>query len=159
MYLASTAYHAVPVGRARTKQKLRTLDHCSIFVLIAGTYTAFTLTVLRGWGSYALLVAMWSLCAGAIYRACRRRSGAGGPVRQALAMGWLVIAVAPELARTLAPPALVLLVAGGLVYTLGVPFYVWRRLPHHHGIWHAFVLLGSLNHFVAIAHFALPGAP
>ncbi len=159
MYSSSTAYHAVPPAWKRTKQRLRTLDHCSIFVLIAGTYTAFALTVLRGWGSYALLAGMWTLCAAAVYRLCRRRSREGGRIRLALGMGWLVIAVGPELARTLEPRALLLLVAGGVVYTLGVPFYIWRRLPHHHGIWHGFVLLGSLSHFVAIALFALPNAP
>lgn len=159
MYSSSTAYHAVPGDRTRAKEQLRALDHCSIFILIAGTYTAFALTVLRGWTSYALLGAMWALCAVASYGVCRRRRRQGGPVRQALVMGWLVVAIVPELVRVLEPPGLLLLVAGGVLYTLGVPFYIWRRLPHHHGIWHGFVLLGSLNHFIAIAGFALPRAP
>lgn len=156
MYVASTAYHSVPVQSVRLKQTLRALDHSAIFVLIAGTYTAFALTVLQGLATRALLLGMWGLCAAGVRGVWRREKPRRGPVVLSLAMGWLVALVAPQLSRSLAAGGTLLVVGGGALYTLGVPFYLWRRLPHHHGIWHAFVLLGSLSHFLAVAWFVLP---
>lgn len=156
MYLASTAYHSVPVRNIRLKQTLRAFDHSAIFVLIAGTYTAFALSVLQGLMARVLLLGMWGLCAAGIFVVWRRLEPRRGPVLLSLTMGWLVALLAPQLSRSLAAGGTLLVVVGGVLYTLGVPFYLWRRLPHHHGIWHVFVLLGSLSHFLAVAWFVLP---
>jgi hemolysin III len=159
MYLASTAYHLVPAQRVRIKQTLRALDHCSIFTLIAGTYSAFALTVLHGALARALLIAMWGLCAAGVHGVWRRGRMRRGPILLSLAMGWLVAPIAPEMAWSLGTTGTLLVLAGGILYTLGVPFYAWRGLPHHHGIWHVFVLFGSLNHFLAVVLFVLPRMP
>ncbi len=156
MYLASAAYHGVPSSSARIKAALRALDHASIFVLIAGTFTAFALTAIRDLGGYLLLAAIWGLCLNGVWGVSRQRSRRWGPIGRSLLMGWLVALLVPQLVRALGPGGTWLLVGGGVLYTLGIPFYVWRRLPHHHGIWHVFVLLGSLSHFLAVALFALP---
>lgn len=156
MFLSSAAYHAVPARKVRMRQIFRALDHCAILVLIAGTYTAFALTALHGVLGHALLVAMWALCGTGIYRIGARRDAERGPVVFALVMGWLALVAAPELAGSLGSRGTLFFLAGGALYTLGVPFYVWRRLPHHHGVWHLFVLAGSLSHFLAIAWFAVP---
>ena len=156
MYAASTAYHAVPFGMPRTKHVFQILDHGAIFLLIGGTYTPLALTVLRDTRGYLLLAAVWALAALGLYLVSQRNPRRGGPVMLYLLIGWAVVPVVPALLRALGAPALLLLVAGGLFYTLGVPFYALRRIRYNHAIWHGFVLVGSALHFVAILRFVLP---
>ncbi|MGA0586759.1 PAQR family membrane homeostasis protein TrhA [Dyella sp. KRB-257] len=157
LYTASTLYHAVPVARA--KPVLRTLDHIAIYLLIAGTYTPFTLIALPGRWGWSLFAAVWTLAAlgsalefGALRR-YRKLS-----VLLYIGMGWIgMIAFKPLMAH-LQTGGMLLLIAGGLAYTLGVPFYLWRRLPYHHSVWHGFVLAGSVLHYLAVLLYVIPGA-
>lgn len=157
LYTASTAYHAVRSPRA--KRVLQRLDHAAIFLLIAGTYTPFTAVSLSGGWGWTLFALIWSLAVLGIAREIavphrlRRLS-----VLLPLLMGWLVVGAADPLVRSIPPAGLVLLVAGGVAYTLGVPFYAWERLPYHHAVWHVFVLAGSACHFSCVLGYVIPAA-
>ena len=155
LYTASTLYHAIPIDRA--KKILRTLDHSAIFLLIAGTYTPFALVNLRGPWGWALFGVVWSLAVLGIalqgFMLKQRRWVNAIPY---VAMGWLaVIAIGPMLSNV-ATGGLLLLLAGGLAYTVGSIFYVWKSLAYNHAIWHAFVLLGSAFHYFAILFYVIP---
>lgn len=154
LYAASTLYHGIHFPNA--KHVLRILDHGAIFLLIAGTYTPFTLVNLRGPWGWSLFGVIWGLAGfGIAFRAWLRRS----PVARVglyVAMGWAVVVAVKPLFATVAPGGLILLLVGGLAYTLGIGFYAWHRLPYHHAIWHVFVLAGSLAHFFAILFYVLP---
>jgi len=157
MYASSTAYHMTPCGRPRTKHVLHLLDHCAIFLLISGTYTPLALTVLHDTRGYLLLALVWALSFSGLYLVLvRRNPRQGGPILLYLVMGWVIALTLPELMRTLGDRALLLLLGGGVFYSLGVPFYRLRRLRYHHAIWHGFVLVGSALHFVAIFKFVIP---
>lgn len=155
LYAASTLYHAVPHPKA--KSVLRVLDHSAIYLLIAGTYTPFTLVNLRGPWGWTLLGVVWGLAMlGVVLEVFARRRLRVLSVVFYLALGWLVaIAVKPLLAAV-AAGGVALLVAGGVAYTTGVAFYAWRRLPYHHAVWHAFVLVGSVCHYFAVLFYVLP---
>jgi hemolysin III len=159
MYTASTAYHAMPFARPRAKRAFQALDHCAIFLLISGTYTPLALTVLRNVHGYLLLGAVWGVSAFGSYLVVARGSARrGGPLVLYLAMSAAVALALPEVTRALGPRAFWLLAAGGLAYSVGVGFYVLRRVRYHHAIWHGFVLLGSGLHFLAISWFVVPYA-
>jgi hemolysin III len=150
LYGASTLYHSV---RGRAKAVLRKLDHCSIYVLIAGTYTPFALVTLRGPWGWSLFGVTWGLAALGIAqefvfgKGTRRLS-----IVIYVVMGWLAVVALRPLGLALGAPGLAWLLAGGLLYTGGILFYVFdERVRHFHGIWHLFVLGGSVAHFVAIA--------
>jgi hemolysin III len=153
LYLASTLYHAIPGGRA--KAVLRTLDHGAIFLLIAGTYTPFTLGVLRGTWGWTLFGLIWGLAAvGVALKAFRALSHPVISTGLYLAMGWLaIIAIRPFWVRV---PllGLALLLAGGIAYTTGVAFYAARRLRYAHFVWHLWVLAGTGCHFFAVLWYA-----
>ena len=155
LYAASTLYHGS--RNPRVKRFFRQLDHAAIFLLIAGTYTPFTLVSLRGGWGWTLLAIVWGLAAlGIILEIAghtRRIS-----VALHLAMGWLILIVAEPLARALHPDGLLLLAFGGLAYTLGVVFYAWRRLPYNHAVWHLFVMAGSACHFACVLGYVIPPA-
>ncbi|MBN8483025.1 MAG: hemolysin III family protein [Xanthomonadales bacterium] len=154
LFTASTLYHGIP--HAGAKPILRVLDHAAIFLLIAGTYTPFTLVTLRGPWGYTLFAIVWLLAAIGIALELRRVRNRYVMVALYLAMGWIgVVAIGPLLDR-LAPGGLWLLFGGGLCYTLGVPFYLWRRLPYNHAWWHVFVLAGSVLQFLAVLLYVLP---
>jgi hemolysin III len=155
LYAASTLYHGAPIGRA--KRLLQRLDHAAIFLLIAGTYTPFTLVSLRdGWG-FALFALVWGIAlvgvalVAAIPQHMRRLS-----VALYLAMGWMVVIVLEPLARSVGTDGLTLLVLGGLAYSVGVIFYAWERLPYNHAVWHVFVLAGSACHFSCVLRYVVP---
>ena len=154
LYTASTLYHSRRFPNA--KPVLRILDHGAIFLLIAGTYTPFTLVNLRGPWGWSLLGVIWGLAAlGIAFRAWLPQR----PVARVglyVAMGWAVVVAAKPMFATVAPGGLILLLVGGLAYTLGIGFYAWQRLPYHHAIWHVFVLAGSVAHFFAILFYVLP---
>jgi hemolysin III len=150
LYLGSTLYHAWPQTRA--KSVLRTLDHSAIFLLIAGTYTPFTLGPLRGlWGS-SILAVVWALAIfGVILKATR---GASRHPKLGMTLylgtGWLALIAVRPMMLAIPSAALFWLVAGGVIYTTGVLFFVNQRLRYSHFIWHLFVLAGSSCHFLAV---------
>jgi hemolysin III len=155
LYAASTAYHSA-VSEDR-KRVLRIVDHCCIYLLIAGTYTPFTLVVLRGSWGWTLFGLIWALAVGGILFKLHfiERFPIGSAVFYIL-MGWLaVIAVRPLLhAAPLGELAWIL--AGGLFYTTGVIFFAWERMRYNHAVWHMFVLAGSICHYVAVLYYVAP---
>jgi hemolysin III len=149
LYTLSTLYHST---RGKAKDVLRKLDQCSIYLLIAGTYTPFTLVTLRGAWGWSLFGVVWGLAALGI--AQEAWLGKGARILSLViyvVMGWLgVIAVKPLIAA-LTPTGFAWLAAGGLFYTVGIIFYALdEKLRHGHGIWHLFVLAGSASHYLAI---------
>jgi hemolysin III len=150
LYLASTLYHGVTNPRA--KQVFHTLDHVAIYLLIAGTYTPFTLLTLKGGWGWTIFGIEWGLAlAGIIYKVffyTHKHRGVSTAIY--LAMGWLAIIAIKPLLASLPTGGLIWLGIGGLSYSLGVIFYLWDRLPFAHVIWHLFVLGGSISHFFAI---------
>jgi hemolysin III len=154
LYASSMFYHALPSGRG--KRVFGILDHAAIFLLIAGTYTPFALVTLAGGWGWSLFAVIWGLAIGGIVLEAVSR----GRMRRVqlllyLVMGWGIVAAARPLVRELATGGLALLLAGGLAYTLGVVFFVWRR-PFHHAVWHIFVLAGSICHFFAVFLYVIP---
>ncbi|MEO7539111.1 MAG: hemolysin III family protein [Pyrinomonadaceae bacterium] len=155
LYGASTLYHSAITERA--KQNLQIVDHCCIYLLIAGSYTPFTLIVLRdGVGPYLFVFAWTFAVIGILMKIFLKvRSGPLSALTY-LVMGWIgIIAVGP-LYSAMGLTPIVLIVAGGISYTLGTIFFGWHSLRHHHAIWHLFVLGGSLLHFIAIAGYIIP---
>jgi hemolysin III len=157
LYTTSTLYHSIPNRRA--KAVLRVLDHSAIFLLIAGTYTPFSLVSLRGPWGWSLFGVIWGLAVlGIVFKATMLRRWPVASVVLYLVMGWVAIVAIRPMLENVAPGGLALLLAGGLAYTAGVVFYAWKRLPYHHAIWHAFVLAGSTCHFFAVLLFVVPTA-
>jgi hemolysin III len=154
LYSVSTLYHSV---RGRAKVILRKLDHLSIYLLIAGSYTPFCLITLHGPWGWTLFTIVWSLAVIGMLQEIRPRSEARvlSLVIYAI-MGWIVlIAVVPLLER-LGVAGFIWLAAGGVFYTLGIVFFAFdKRFRHWHGIWHLFVMAGSLAHFIAIVSYVL----
>jgi hemolysin III len=150
VYFGSTLYHAWP--RGTVKSVLQVIDHSAIFVLIAGTYTPFTLGPLRGVWGWSILALVWSLAVVGvllkIFAGPRRRTRTSMALY--LGMGWLVLVALRPLALHVPPAGLLWLVAGGLAYTGGVFFFVKQRGRYTHFIWHLFVLLGTACHFLAL---------
>jgi hemolysin III len=133
------------------------LDHVAIFLLIAGTYTPFMLVSLQGAWGWSLLGVVWSLAVvGIALRLLLNGRAHGLMVITYLAMGWVVIVAIKPLVATLAVGGLVLLVAGGVAYSVGVIFYKWRALPYNHAIWHVFVMVGAALHFFAVLFYVIP---
>ncbi len=154
-YLASTLYHAAPWPRA--KRVLRVIDHSSIFLLIAGTYTPFTLGVLRGGWGWTLFGMVWTLAlAGVVMKAFGGVRFHKLSIAVYLGMGWLIIIAIGPLVERMPPAGLAWLVAGGLAYTAGVLFYALDRLRYWHFVWHLFVIAGTACHFVAVMGYAVP---
>ncbi|WP_440225443.1 PAQR family membrane homeostasis protein TrhA [Dokdonella sp. MW10] len=157
LYTASTLYHGIP--NAGAKPVLQLIDHVAIFLLIAGTYTPFTLIGLGGVWGWSLFAAVWTLAIVGIAMKLARVRRHGIVVALYLGMGWIGMLAAVPLSERLGAGGMALLIAGGVSYTLGVPFYLRERMPYHHAIWHVFVLLGSVLHFFAILFHVLPDAP
>jgi hemolysin III len=156
LYAASTLYHAIP--HPTLKQRLRVLDHAAIYLLIAGTYTPFTLGVLRGTWGWTLFGIVWTLAALGVLFKVVFGSGAMAKVSTAIyvAMGWVIIIAIKPLMVSMEHAGLMLLVAGGLCYTGGVIFYVDRRRAWTHPVWHLFVMGGSVCHYFAVLWYAAP---
>ena len=151
LYVASTLYHAIPNPRA--KRILQRLDHSMIFVLIAGSYTPFCLVTLEG----VTGIALWAIAiAGIALQGLLIQKSKWLNSLLYLAMGWLVILVIEPLIENLPQGGLWLLTAGGLAYSLGVIFYIWKRLPYSHAIWHVFVFAGTLLQFLAVLLYVIP---
>jgi hemolysin III len=156
LYVASTLYHAI--AHPPSKPLLRLLDHSAIFLLIAGTYTPFALISLYGPWGWGLFTAVWVLALGGIALELARVRRRGLLVALYVGMGWLGLVAIRPLVASIPPGGLWLLFGGGVAYTLGVPFYLWKKLPYNHALWHAFVLLGSVLQFFAVLLYVLPKA-
>jgi hemolysin III len=159
MYTASTLYHSIPGATLpRTKKVLRVVDHSSIYLLIAGSYTPFTLVTLNGPWGWALFAWTWGLAlAGVVFKVLATGKFEKLSLAIYLGMGWCVIVAIKPLLRTLEPGGLILMLAGGLAYSGGVAFYVWEKLRYHHAIWHGFVLTGSVLQYFAVLFYVIPG--
>ena len=157
LYGASTIYHSTT--SPTMKRRMQVADHCGIYLLIAGTYTPFGLIVLKGPLGQGLLIALWTLAfAGIITKLILHDRFPAVSVVSYLVMGWLgVIAIKP-LFDAIGMTPLVLVIAGGVAYSLGVIFFAWTSIRHHHAIFHVFVLAGSILHYLAIAIYVLPRA-
>ncbi|MEO3678796.1 PAQR family membrane homeostasis protein TrhA [Rheinheimera fenheensis] len=154
LYSSSTLYHAV--SDTVLKRRLRQLDHAAIFILIAGTYTPFLLINLRDSWGFVLFAVIWLIAlTGVIIELATGLKYKKLSLSLYLGMGWLVIVAIEPMLRYVDTPGLLLLLAGGLSYSFGVIFYVWKGLFLHHLIWHLFVLAGSVLHFFAVYYFAL----
>lgn len=155
LYVASTLYHAIQQPVA--KSVLRILDHSAILVLIAGTYTPFTLVNLRGPWGWTLFGVIWGLAAiGIVIETTRLRRFRAALIALYVIMGWAVVAAVKPMLENISSGGLWLLLAGGLAYTGGIVFYLWKRLPYNHAIWHLFVLAGSVLHFFAVLFSVIP---
>jgi hemolysin III len=154
MYAASTLYHAFKGTRARNV--LRVLDHCAIYLLIAGTYTPVTLVTMRGGWGWTLFGLAWGLAAvGIVFKVLATGRFAVISTLAYVLMGWLCIIAAKPMIILLSPGALALLVLGGVFYTAGIVFYNAKRIPYSHAVWHLFVVAGSVCHYLAIALYVL----
>ncbi len=154
LYLASTLYHACP--NRRVKGVLQVLDHCSIFLLIAGTYTPYTLITLRGALGWSLFAVVWGAAiVGVVLNAIDVQKYSRISMVCYVAMGWVVVLAIRPLMASLAWNGLVLLALGGVFYTVGIVFYVIRR-SYMHSIWHLFVLAGSVCHYLSILLYVIP---
>lgn len=155
LYLASTLYHGFT--HPRVKKIFQLLDHSAIFLLIAGTYTPFTLVTLRGAWGWTLFSLIWGIAiAGIILTFLFMDRFKILFVLLYLGMGWLVVIAAKPLVQLVPTGGIIWMGIGGACYTLGVIFYLWKRLPFNHTIWHLFVLGGSVCHFFGILFFVLP---
>jgi hemolysin III len=158
LYTASTLYHSIQLDKA--KSVFRVLDHATIFLLIAGTYTPFTLVNLRGPWGWSLFGVIWGLAViGILFQTTMLRKGAMVSVAFYVAMGWVVLVAIKPMLSFVDTGGLVLLLLGGVAYTIGVLFYAWRQMPYNHAVWHVFVLAGSAFHFFAILLYVIPPSP
>ncbi len=155
LYAASTLYHAAV--SPRLKRGLKIFDHSAIYLLIAGTYTPFLLINLRGPWGWSLLGVIWALAfAGMVFKFWFVDHFHHLSTAAYIAMGWLVVIAAKPVLAHVPTVTLLWLLAGGLLYSAGVVFYVWERLPYSHAVWHIFVLGGSACHYFAVLHSILP---
>ncbi|WP_213878462.1 hemolysin III family protein [Pseudomonas sp. dw_358] len=154
LYSVSTVYHSV---RGRKKSIMQKVDHLSIYLLIAGSYTPFCLVTLRGPWGWSLFGVVWGLAVVGMLQEIKPRSEARilSIVIYAV-MGWIVLVAVKPLLATLGSAGFAWLAGGGVLYTLGIIFFALdKRVPHGHGIWHLFVIAGSLMHFIAIFFFVV----
>ena len=151
LYAASTLYHGIP--SSRWKRALKIFDHSAIYLLIAGTYTPFLLVNLRGAWGWSLFGVVWGLAlAGILFKLWFVDHFQILSTTVYLLMGWLAIIAVRPLILLVPASGLVWLAAGGLLYTAGVVFFAWKRIPYNHVIWHLFVLAGSTCHYFAVLY-------
>ena len=157
LFTTSVLYHSTT--STRLKPRLRLLDHAAIYVLIAGTYTPLALGVLGGAWGWTLFGLVWGMALAGI--AAKLTLGFRFPLASTLlylAMGWIGVVAARPLLASLTTTELTWIVAGGVAYTAGVPFYLWKNRPYAHAVWHLFVLAGVACHFVAVLSMMAPRA-
>ncbi|MCX6556479.1 MAG: hemolysin III family protein [Candidatus Aminicenantes bacterium] len=155
MFAGSTLYHSL--RNPRHKHIFRIIDHAAIFLLIAGTYTPFVLVTLRGGWGWSLFGVIWGLAlAGIVFQVFFIGRFRVLQTLIYLLMGWLVVVAGKPLLARVPRPGLLWLLAGGLCYTVGAFFYLWKKLPMHHAAWHLFVLAGGACHYFAILFYVLP---
>ncbi len=153
LYLISTLYHGLPLGRA--KHVFRVLDHQAIYLLIGGTYTPLTVITLNGVVGWWLFSAVWGMAVlGLVLDALPRRGARIVPFVIYFAMGWLILLAINPLLDTFPQAGFAWLLAGGIFYTSGIVFFALdSRYPMMHGVWHLFVLAGSISHYIAILFY------
>ena len=155
LYTASTLYHSIQNPHA--KGILQVLDHSAIYLLIAGTYTPFTLVSLRGPWGWWLFGVIWGFAVlGVVFQLSLLRRWRAVSLCLYIGMGWVVVVAIKPLIVSVATGGIVFLVLGGLAYTAGILFYCWEKLKYHHAIWHLFVLAGSILHFFAVLFYVVP---
>jgi hemolysin III len=155
LYMSSTLVHSFPEGKA--KDIFEIFDHSSIYFYIAGTYTPFLLVVIRGPLGWTLFGIVWGLAiAGTIFKCFFVKKYLFTSTALYVVMGWMIVFAWKPLAANLAPEGMIYLAIGGLLYTLGSIFYVWRGFQYHHAIWHLFVIGGTVAHFFCILFYVLP---
>lgn len=155
LYANSTMVHSLKEGKA--KDVFEFLDHSSIYIFIAGTYTPFLLLAVRGVFGWTLFGIIWGIALlGVLFKIFFVKRFLYMSTIFYIGMGWLIVTAWGPLTQAVPSTGMTLLVTGGLLYTLGTVFYVWRAFPFHHAIWHLFVLAGSVMHFFAILLYLLP---
>ena len=155
---ASALYHR-PTWSPHVRQRLARVDHAGVYLLIAGTYTPFTLITLEGPWGWSLFAIVWTIALVGMYLVTRRSERRAPVIALYVGLGWIGLVAIGPLVRNLPPGGLWLLFGGGVCYTLGVPFYLSRRIPFNHALWHLFVLGGSVLQFFAVLLYVLPHAP
>jgi hemolysin III len=155
LYTSSTLLHALPPGRG--KDVFEILDHSSIYFFIAGTYTPFLFLAVKGWLGWTLFGIVWGLAiGGTVFKSFFVKKFLMTSTLLYVVMGWLIVFAWKPLVENLQPEGLMLLVIGGILYTLGSIFYIWRGFKFHHALWHLFVIAGSVMHFFAVILYLLP---
>lgn len=155
LYSCSTLVHSFKEGKV--KDLFEFFDHSSIYIYIAGTYTPFMLVAVRGGLGWSLFGIVWGIAiVGVIFKAFFVKRFLFMSTIFYLIMGWLIVIAWGPLTAAIPSVGMTLLVSGGILYSLGTIFYVWRGFPYHHAIWHLFVLAGSVTHFFAVLLYLLP---
>lgn len=155
LYVASTLVHSFPTGKA--KRVFEVLDHSFIYVFIAGTYTPILFHIVQGTLGWVLFGIVWGLTiVGIVFKSFFAHRFLFTSTILYILMGWCIVFAWKPLSAHFAPEGIKLLVIGGLLYTVGTVFYMWRSFPYHHAVWHLFVLGGSIIHFFAIILYVLP---
>ncbi len=155
LYTASTLYHSIQ--NPRTKNIFQVLDHTAIYILIAGTYTPFTLISLRGSWGWSIFAVIWCLAfVGTVIEFGRMKRWRFVSLVLYIGMGWTILVAIKPLFTSLAMGGIILLILGGVAYTSGILFYRWKNLKFHHAVWHLFVLAGSTFHFFAVLFYVIP---
>ncbi|MFD1335129.1 hemolysin III family protein [Oceanobacillus iheyensis] len=155
LYTSSTFVHALPKGKA--KDIFEILDHSSIYLFIAGTYTPFTLLVIQGAMGWSIFGVVWGIALfGIVFKIYFVKRFLFTSTLLYISMGWLIVIGWTQITNNLESSGVYLLVAGGLCYTLGTIFYMWRGFKFHHMIWHLFVIAGTIFHYFCVLFFLLP---
>ncbi|GED14153.1 PAQR family membrane homeostasis protein TrhA [Aneurinibacillus migulanus] len=155
LYVSSTLVHSFPEGRV--KDIFEICDHASIYLFIAGTYTPFLFLVVKGALGWTLFGIVWGMALiGVVFKLFFTKKFLYLSTVLYILMGWLIIFAWKPLVTSLPTGGLVLLVTGGVLYTIGAVFYVWRMFPFHHAVWHVFVLAGTVTHFFGVFYYLLP---
>ena len=155
LYLSSTLVHSFPEGK--TKDLFEIFDHSAIYLFIAGTYTPILFHLIQGVLGWTLFGVVWGMAAlGVVFKSFYAKKFLFTSTILYIIMGWLIVLAWKPLQQHLSGNGLTLLVIGGVLYTVGTVFYVWRSFPYHHAIWHLFVLAGSILHFFVILLYILP---
>lgn len=154
MFLSSAIYHSMAYGSTH-KYILRIIDHSMIYIAIAGSYTPVALSLLEGWLSYLIIVLQWGITIfGILYKIFAKKINEKFSLTLYLIMGWLVIFILPAILTKTEPVFWFLMLAGGLAYTIGAMFYA-RKRPYDHMIWHLFIILASVLHYIAIVFYMI----
>lgn len=155
LYSASTLYHSFP--QPKVKRIFRIMDHSAIYLLIAGTYTPFLLVSLRGTWGWTLFGVVWGAAiAGVWFKVFHTGRFPKLSTTLYIVMGWVALVAIKPMMENIPLGGLILILAGGLTYTVGVVFYVMHRMIYHHAVWHLFVLGGSILHFFAVLLYVIP---
>ena len=154
MYASSSFYHGIKSNKI--KAVLQKLDHCAIFILIAGSYTPFTLITLSSSEGFSLFIFIWTLTAvGILLETFPFKNSFAISMILYFLMGWSVLGYFQSLQSLIHINGLILLITGGLFYTFGIIFFAWKRIPYNHAIWHVFVLGGSICHYFSILYYVV----